>query len=161
MATSHQVTRIPVTTSPATAAGLQVTRWVMMILGGIAAFMGGFILVGGDDQYVGLGGEVSWRVGDIDPAWGWGLLIGGLLLLAGGVALLLHHRRSVTAGEAVVGTAGADLLAHAAIFVVVNAFLWTQDLVATGAVNYVLWVTVPWAIGLGIHAFAYAIGRRA
>ncbi len=35
------------------------------IVGGIAAFLGLFILFGPEDEYVGLGGDFSWRVGDI------------------------------------------------------------------------------------------------
>lgn len=30
--------------------GLRITRWVLTIVGGIAAFLGVFILIGGEDQ---------------------------------------------------------------------------------------------------------------
>ena len=86
---STNTRHIPVTTvtSPARRASLQVSRWVLMILGGIAAFMGLFILVGDEEQYIGLGGDYSWQVGLVDPLWGWGLLIGGALFVIGGVLL--------------------------------------------------------------------------
>ncbi|MFM7210697.1 MAG: 2TM domain-containing protein [Actinomycetota bacterium] len=55
---------------------------------------------------------------------------------------------------------GVDLLAHAAIFTLINALLWVQDFIITGGINYVLWVTLPWAVGLTAHAVAYLVGRR-
>ncbi len=36
------------------------------------AFLGVFILVADEDQYVGIGGDLSWRVGDISSAWATG-----------------------------------------------------------------------------------------
>lgn len=59
----------------------RITEWLLGIVGGISAFLGLFILFAGDNQYVGLDGDLSWRVGDISPAWAYGLLIGGGLLL--------------------------------------------------------------------------------
>jgi hypothetical protein len=49
---------------------------------------------------------------------------------------------------------------HTIIFVVVNSFLWVQDIVVTGGVNYVVWVTIPWAVGLGLHALTVALAKR-
>jgi len=160
MTTSYQPTRTTTTSSPVRRASLQVTRWVLMVLGGIAAFVGLFILVGGDEQYVGIGGDFSWQVGTIDPLWGGGLLIGGALVLLGGVLLVLRDRgRQSVPGEAE-SSPVVDLIMHTTIFVVVNSFLWVQDIVVTGGVNYVVWVTIPWAVGLGIHALTVALAKR-
>ena len=62
------------------------------IVGGIAAFVGGFILLGDDRGTVDIGGMVSWQVSEIDPLWGYGLLIGGALALLGALVLALRHR---------------------------------------------------------------------
>ena len=56
------------------------------IVGGIAAFVGGFILLGDDRGTVDIGGMVSWQVSEIDPLWGYGLLIGGALALLGALS---------------------------------------------------------------------------
>jgi hypothetical protein len=140
-------------------AAFAVTRWVLTVVGGISAFMGGFILLGGDDQYVGLGGDISWRVGDIDPIWGWGLLLVGALFFVVGIQLLISNRG--TAAEDTVDSARTDLIAHAFIFVLVNGFLWLQNYVVSGGIDYVLWVTIPWAIGLGVQAIGYFARKRA
>jgi hypothetical protein len=66
--------------------------WVLGILGAIAAFMGLFIMFAGEDQSVGIGGDLSWRVGDISQAWAYGLAIGGGVLLAIVLALALLGR---------------------------------------------------------------------
>ena len=67
--------------------------WILGIGGTIAVFMGLFILVASEDQYVGIGGDWSWRVGDITPEWGIGLLIGGIVaLLILGVGALVRRR---------------------------------------------------------------------
>ena len=68
-------------------------EWVLGIVGGIAVFLGVFVLLAAEDQSVGIGGDLSWRVGDITPGWGIGLVIGGvvaLMILAG--SLLQRHR---------------------------------------------------------------------
>ena len=41
-----------------------------------------------------------------------------------------------------------------------NSFLWIQDIVITGGLNYALWVTLPWAVGLGIHALTVVLDKR-
>ncbi|MFM7210698.1 MAG: hypothetical protein ACKOYQ_01640 [Actinomycetota bacterium] len=79
MTTIHRTPTVAGPTGHAPSVVLSVTRWVMTIVGGVFAFLGGFILLGDDDEYIGIGGEVSWRVGDIDALWGWGLLAGGLI----------------------------------------------------------------------------------
>lgn len=55
--------------------------WLLGIVGVIAAFLGLFILFAGENQHVGLGGDWSWRVGDISSAWAYGLFAGGVVLL--------------------------------------------------------------------------------
>ena len=145
----------PSTTTPAPRAnrtGFRVTEWVLGIVGAIAAFVGAFILLGGDDQSVGLGGEVSWRVGDIDQAWGFGLLIAGAVALVVAIALAIRDRTHRTAGEAAARSGMSDVLTHAVIFLVVNAFLWMQDFALGGWLDYAYWITIPWGIGLVIHA---------
>lgn len=73
-------------------AGARTAEWIMGIVGAVATFLGLFIFFGGEDQYLGFGGDWSWRVGDIDAIWGYGFLIGGVLLLAGVVAMLVRER---------------------------------------------------------------------
>lgn len=126
------------------------------ILGGIGAFVGMFVLFGDEDQYVGFGGDLSWRVGDIEPIVGYGLLIGGVALVVVAVALLLVVARapSVVARSSPL----RDLLVHAIVFAVVNAFIWLQDYGMDGSVDYAFLVTIPWGIGLGIHAVAHYVG---
>jgi hypothetical protein len=66
---------------------------VLGIGGAIAVFMGVFILLAAEDQWVGIGGDLSWRVGDITPGWGIGLVIGGVVALLILVGSLLQRRR--------------------------------------------------------------------
>jgi hypothetical protein len=139
---------------------LRVTRTVLVVVGGIAAFLGLFILLGGDDQSIGIGGAVSWRVGDIDPAWGVGLLIGGVLFALVGVLVIIGARSADGAGARPASTPRADLIAHAVVFVLVNAFLWVQDIAIGDGLNYALWVTIPWGVGLAVHAIAYGASAR-
>jgi 2TM domain len=133
-----------------------VIEWVLGIAGAIAAFLGLFILIAEEEQSVGIGGDLSWRVGDIAPAWSYGLLIGGsaLIVLALGLFFLGPHV-SRTASRA---TERRDLLVHAGAFVVVNAFLWLQDYAIGGGIEYAYWVTIPWGIGLTGHTVAYLAG---
>ena len=53
----------------------------------------------------------------------------------------------------------SDLLWHSGFFVVVNAFLWIQDIVAGGGVEYAYWTTIPWGVGLLIHAVVFFYER--
>jgi hypothetical protein len=137
----------------------RVTEWVMGIVGGIAAFLGLFILFGGEDQYLGLGGDtLTWRVGDISEAWGYGLLIGGGVLLVAAIALVTWDVRHPRVRQPQSEFAG--LMWHTGIFVVVNGFLWIQDIAAGGGLEYAYWVTIPWGVGLFSHALAYAFAAR-
>jgi len=138
----------------------RVTEWFLGIVGAIAAFLGAFILVGGENEYLGLGGDLTWRVGDIPAGWAYGLLsVGGVLLLLTLVLVLgdirgkrVHRRQSEFAG----------LMWHTGIFVAVNAFLWIQDIAAGGGLEYAFWTTIPWGAGLLIHALVFMFaGRRA
>lgn len=134
--------------------GWRFGEWLLGIVGGIGLFLGLFVFFAGDDQYVGIGGDLSWRVGDISSAWAWSLLIGGVVLLL--VALvMLAVGRGRPAGVAKSGRRSAELLWHAGIFLVVNAFIWIQDLAIGGGLEYAYWVTIPWAVGLGAHAITY------
>jgi hypothetical protein len=142
----------------ASSMGLRVSETVLAILGGIAVFLGAFILLAGDDQYVGLGGEASWRVGDIALAWGIGLLIVGLVVALLDAVLVRWDRGHAVSD--VRATASTDFAVHAAVFVLVNAFVWLQDIAIGGGVNYAWWLTVPWGIGLAIHAYAAFAGEQ-
>ncbi len=53
-----------------------------------------------------------------------------------------------------------SLLWHTAAYVVVNAFLWIQDIVGGGGLEYAYWTTIGWGIGLGFHMTAYFVNRR-
>jgi hypothetical protein len=133
----------------------RVAEWVLGIVGGIAAFLGLFILFGGEDQHLGIGGDLTWRVGDIASGWGYGLLIGGAALLVVTVALVARELRHPH--EHGLRSEFAGLMTHLAIFVLVNALLWTQDIAAGGGLEYAYWVTIPWGIGLLAHIIAYVV----
>lgn len=131
-------------------------EWFLGIVGGISTFMGLFILFADADQYVGIGGDLSWRVGDISSAWAYGLLAGGLVLLVVALVMVYYAKGGYHRTES---TDLTDLFWHAGIFLVVNAFLWAQDIIIGDGLNYAYWATIPWAIGLLIHAFAYFTRR--
>ncbi len=139
---------------PGLAVSLLVSRWVLAIVGGISAFVGTFILVGGESQWIGIGGEMSWQVSEIDPLWGWGLLVAGVVCIVAAV-IAFRATRGITVEE----SPGADLAVHAVVFLLVNAFLWIQNVLVSGTIDYALWVTVPWAIGLGVHLLAFLMNR--
>jgi hypothetical protein len=147
------------TASPRHAGRYPVTRRVLMIIGGITAFLGLFILFGSEDQSVGLGGDVSWQVDEIDPAWGYGLLSAGLVLLAGGLVLAARSRR-LPVSEPDAGSGWRDVAAHAGIFLVVNAFLWAQDIAIGGGLDYAYWITIPWGIGLAAQVISQSRSGR-
>ncbi len=51
------------------------------------------------------------------------------------------------------------LMIHAVVFVLVNGFLWIQDLLAGGGIDWAYWTTIPWGIGLAIHAAVYTMSN--
>jgi hypothetical protein len=136
-----------------------VEGWFLGVVGVVAAFLGVFILVAGEEQSVGIGGELSWKVGEIPAAWPYGLLFSSAVLLILAVWLYRRGVVAVRAGGRATPRAVIDLVLHANAFVVVNAFLWLQDIATGGGVDYAYWVTVPWGIGLAIHCW-YALGAR-
>ena len=136
----------------------RVTEWVTGIVGGIATFLGLFILLGGENQSVGIGGDLTWQVGEISSAWAYGLLIGGVVLLLLTLALVMRDMRRHQVYQPQSEFAG--LMWHTGLFVVVNGFLWIQDIVAGGGLEYAYWVTIPWGLGLISHAVAYVFGAR-
>ncbi len=136
--------------------GWSFTEWLFGIVGGIAAFLGLFIMFGSEDEYVGLGGDLSWRVGDISSAWMYGLAFGGLALLAIAIFMAVAGRNR----PRVESTPLSDLVLHAGVFIAVNAFVWIQDFAIGGGLDYAYWLTIPWAIGLAIHAGVYFFGPK-
>ncbi|MGB5381388.1 MAG: 2TM domain-containing protein [Acidimicrobiia bacterium] len=139
--------------------GWQFTEWLLGIVGGIGAFLGLFILFAGDDEYVGIGGDWSWRVGEVSTTWAYGLLIGGGLLVLAALVMVVSGRdrpAHTSAGD----RDRAGLWWHVGIFVAVNTFIWVQDIAIGDGVNYAYWITIPWAIGLAIHTATYRHTRR-
>jgi multisubunit Na+/H+ antiporter MnhB subunit len=72
----------------------RVSRQIATVIGAIAVFLGLFILFAGDDQSVGIGGDWSWETGELSDWWGYGFLIGGVILLAGALFWVLSERRN-------------------------------------------------------------------
>ncbi len=134
--------------------GWKAGEWLMGVFGGVAAFLGFFIMFGPEEDYVGLGGDVAWQVGEISSAWMYGLIIGGLVLLAGTLALIIAGRSRTP----VASTPRGDLLWHSGVFVLVNAFLWAQDFALGTGLDYAYLVTIPWGIGLAFHGYRYFSG---
>jgi hypothetical protein len=132
-------------------------EWFLGIVGGISTFLGLFILLADADQYVGIGGDLSWRVGDISSTWAYALLAGGVVFLGIALAMVYYAGGGEHRTES---TDLADLIWHAGIFLVVNAFLWAQDIIVGGGLEYAYWTTIPWGIGLAIHTAAYYYSRR-
>lgn len=54
-----------------------------------------------------------------------------------------------------------ELFWHSGFFLVVNAFLWLQDIALGDGLNHAFWTTIPWGVGLAIHAFVVFRGRVA
>ncbi len=136
----------------------RITEWFLGIFGVIVASVGVVILTAGANQYVGLGGSLVWRVGDINPAWGYGMLIAGVILLAGAVVIRVMERRYPGAHNEV--SERAALLTHIVVFVLVNGILWTQDILAGGGLDYAYWATIPWGLGLVAHIAGYLASIR-
>ena len=136
----------------------RITEGVLGVLGAVAAVMGSVVLFAGEGQSVGFGGDLTWRVGDINAAWGYGLLIGGAVLIAGAALLFLWERRHPD--EDAHESERAGLITHIVVFALVNGFLWFQDIAAGGGLEYAYWVTIPWGAGLIAHIVAYISSGR-
>ena len=65
----------------------------LLIVGGIALFLGLFITFAGDDHTIGIG-VWSWETGEITAPWQYGLLIGGAVLVVTSLALIVARLRS-------------------------------------------------------------------
>lgn len=139
--------------------GWHFAEWLLGIVGGIAVFLGVFTLFASDDSSIGLGGDWSWEVGEISTSVTYGLLIGGGILLIVAVAMIAMGRQRVRPAETG-DRALTDLLVHAGIFLVVNAFIWAQDIAIGGGLDYAYWITIPWGIGLTVHAVTVIQSRR-
>jgi len=129
--------------------GWKSTWWLLALIGGVATFLGLFILFGNEDEYVGLGGDWAWQVGEIGSVLALSILIGGLMALAIVVRMTIQGRRM----GPVTTTPVQDLMFHAGVFAVVNAYIWVQDYALGTGLDYAHWVTIPWGIGLAVHAF--------
>jgi hypothetical protein len=129
--------------------GWKAAWWLCLIVGGVATLDGLFILFGPEDEYVGVGGDLAWRVGDISSAWMFGLLIVGIGLLAGWLAMIVAGRRM----GPVETTPRGEFLFHAGAFIIVNAYLWIQDFAVGSGLDYAYVTTVLWGIGLAFHAW--------
>lgn len=135
------------------------TEILLGILGVVCLAVGVVILVVDDNQFVGFGGDFSWRVGDIPAAAAWGLLIGGAVLLIVMGAMIWAGRSTAAGRVEPAERPRQELIAHAAAFTIVNGLLWIQDIAQGGGLEYAYWTTIPWGIGLAAHAIAYTKGR--
>jgi len=53
------------------------------------------------------------------------------------------------------------LMWHVGVFVVINAFFWTLDLVVGQAgLQWAYWITLFWGVALAFHIVAYLIDGR-
>lgn len=128
--------------------GWKSAWWLVTMAGGVATFLGLFILFGGDDQSVGLGGEFAWTVGEISSTWAYGLLILGVVGLAVAATMTVVGRRM----GPTITTPPQDLMFHTGVFILVNAFLWAQDYALGSGLDYAHYATIPWTVGLLAHA---------
>lgn len=135
--------------------GWKAVEWLLGVVGAVALFLGLFTVFGPADEYVGLGGEWSWRVGDIADAWTYGMVVTGAVMLLGLGWMVLAGRQRVP----IEPSPFEDLAWHAGVFILVNAFVWAQDLALGSGLDYALWVTIPWAIGLAFHAYVTSRSR--
>lgn len=136
--------------------GWKAAGWLLGIFGGLSLFFGLFVMFGNETSYVGIGGDLSWQVSEVSDAWMIGLLIAGGLALLLTLGIMLFGPRH----EATPASDLADLIWHTGVFLVVNTFIWIQDIAIGGGVDYAYWVTIPWGIGLVIHALTYYWNRR-
>jgi hypothetical protein len=138
------------------APGWGVAGWLLGIFGAISLFLGLFVMFGNESSSIGIGGDLSWQVSEVTDAWMYGLLIGGGLALLLALSIVLFApRQEVTDASAL-----SDLLWHTGAFIVVNAFIWIQDIAIGGGVDYAYWITIPWGIGLTVHALMFYRNHR-
>lgn len=137
----------------------RIGAWLLGIPGAVATFLGAFILLADEEQSVGLGGEWTWKVGEIGAGWSYGLLLGGIVLLLAALALYVAGRNATRAGWTR-SRELTDVVLHATAFAIVNAFLWLQDLALGGGLEYAYWVTIPWGLALVAHVGAYYARSR-
>lgn len=136
--------------------GWSIAAWLLGIFGGISLFLGLFVMFGNENSSVGIGGDLSWQVSEISDAWVYGLLIGGCLALLLAVGIMLFGPRRDVAHASDL----SDLIWHTGVFLVVNTFIWIQDVAIGGGVEYAYWVTILWGIGLAVHALTFYRSRR-
>jgi hypothetical protein len=53
-----------------------------------------------------------------------------------------------------------DLMWHVAVFVIINGFFWTLDILTGGGVTWAFWITLMWGLALAFHVAATLIGSR-
>jgi hypothetical protein len=140
--------------------GWHFTEWALGIVGGIGLFLGLFTLFASDESSIGLGGDWTWQVGEITTVWKYTFVVGGATLVLIAVTMAVMGRKRVRpAGR--IDAELSNLIWHAGIFLAVNAFIWLQDIALGGGIDYALYTTIPWGIGLAVHAIAYTRSRRA
>jgi hypothetical protein len=127
----------------------------LTILGAITTLLGFFVMFGNESSSIGLGGAWSWEVGEIPDGWMFSLLVAGGVLLIGALVLALAGRNRTRVESSPL----SNLVQHAVIFTVVNAFIWMQAYALEDGLDYAYWVTVPWGIGLVIHIATYRASR--
>ena len=54
----------------------------------------------------------------------------------------------------------SGLVWHIGAFVIINAFFWILDSLGGGGINWAIWITVMWGIGLAFHVLAYLVDGR-
>lgn len=129
--------------------GWKVTWWLSLVLGAVLAIEGLFILAGPEDEYVGVGGDLAWQVGEISSAWTYGLLVVGFGLLALWLAMVVTGRRL----GPIETTPMSEFLFHAGAFILVNAYLWIQDIALDSGLDYAYVTTLAWGVGLAFHGW--------
>ena len=49
---------------------------------------------------------------------------------------------------------------HAGAFFIINAFLWSLDLIGGQGIQWSFWITLTWGFALAFHALAYYVDGR-
>ena len=83
-----------------------------------------------------------------------------MLALLAAAVLVVRDRRHPQPATPLEQSGWADVLVHAAAFVIANTFIWAQDVAIGEGVNYAPWVTIPWAIGLTVHTVLTYLSQR-